>query len=356
MQLPGDLISVSGQSPVQILILVVAALGSIAALTFSRSLPPWLVQPVIERGRALGLFFGWGLAAFLAFSFLIPLVSYFPARVSMMLVTPKLLFTATVLTAALSSLSRSLGPWVSPAAGLTLLLASGSVADVRKQHWIETSDLPFVAAYFEQEEFEPDTRVYAEPSQQLVLAYTLGLPIQSIAPVRKSFLDTHPGEIVFLAYPAFALGWDAARVLALLAAAQADGSWTAPPPTVAEAVAIAEAVRTSEVRAGIAAAGAIVLDPESAVIPPPIAAERARELAIPVFAWWTGVPIFFGFDVRDHAFAWKVFFYRFVDPVARSGAGANFAGRLQGSSAQILSPAGTVVYRAPLHVKPSGGR
>ena len=75
---------------------------------------------------------------------------------------------------------------------------------------------------------------------------------------------------------------------------------------------------------------------------------RNQEAQRPLRGWWTGIPAFFGFEVRDHDFAWKVFFYRFVDPLARSGAGANYAERLRGASARILPGRTGVVYRAPL--------
>ncbi len=356
MELPGDLLRSSGQSPLQLLALSLAMIGVLAALACRRRLPEWLVRPVQAHSGALLLCMGWGVAAFLAFSFLIPLVSYFPARMAMMLATPKLLFVASLVVAIQRAWWPRGGNWGAPAMAGLLLLVSGRVADARKEHDIFRSHLPILAEYFATREFEAGARLYTEPNQQLVLAYALGLPAQSIAPVRRSFLDSHPGEIVFVRFPGFALLWNAERVQELLKQATEQGDWTGAAPDPAAAAAIAEAVRTEQVRTEIAAAGAILSAPPPVEVPEPVAAARAAELAMPPVGWWTGVPVFNGFDVRDHGFAWKVFFYRFVDPVARSGSSANYAGRLEGATAEILSAAAAVVYRAPLHARGPASR
>ena len=44
----------------------------------------------------------------------------------------------------------------------------------------------------------PGTRVYSFPNSHLMLTYYLGLPVQSIAPIRTSFLDQYPGDIILL--------------------------------------------------------------------------------------------------------------------------------------------------------------
>lgn len=347
MQLPGDLIRLSGQPLSQLVPLALAGCWVILSFALSDSLPERMRRPLRAHHRALGLFVAWGLLAFLVFSFLIPLNSYFPGRVSMMLVVPKLMFVSTLIVAVLQEGFGVRRAWVAPVAAIALLVANGSAAIPRDRHDRALSPLPFLADYFETHEFEPQARLYTEPNQQLVLAYTLGLPIQSIAPVRKSFLDSYPGEIVFLAFPDFGPRWDAARVQAVLAETGPDKGPEGLPLSEAEALAIARELRVAKVRERIEAAGATLLGPGPVPIPVPVAAARARELETLPDGWWTDIPAFAGFDVRDEDLAWKVFFYRFVDPVARSGEGANYADRLKGSTAVILWQAGMIVYRAP---------
>ena len=45
---------------------------------------------------------------------------------------------------------------------------------------------------------EPDTKIYCTPNDQLTLTYLSGLPVQSIAPVRRTFLNTYPGPVLII--------------------------------------------------------------------------------------------------------------------------------------------------------------
>jgi hypothetical protein len=45
---------------------------------------------------------------------------------------------------------------------------------------------------------QPETKIYAWPDENLLLTYVSGLPVQSIAPVRKEFLDEYSGDIIFV--------------------------------------------------------------------------------------------------------------------------------------------------------------
>ena len=82
-------------------------------------------------------------------------------------------------------------------------------------------------------------------------------------------------------------------------------------------------------------------------LPPAVEEQSASDDEGVVVGWWSGPPIFKGFRIRDHQYAWKVFFYRFVDPDSRTGERANFAGRLRGSRAVVLEAAGTVIFHSP---------
>jgi hypothetical protein len=47
-------------------------------------------------------------------------------------------------------------------------------------------------------EFRPGTKFYTTPNDHLPLTFYTGLPFQSIASVRKEFLDAYDRDIVFL--------------------------------------------------------------------------------------------------------------------------------------------------------------
>jgi hypothetical protein len=42
------------------------------------------------------------------------------------------------------------------------------------------------------------TKLYAAPSDHLILSFYSGLPVQDITPVRKSYLDSYRGDIVYI--------------------------------------------------------------------------------------------------------------------------------------------------------------
>src|SRR5205823_1428154 len=44
----------------------------------------------------------------------------------------------------------------------------------------------------------PGAKIYCTPNDHLVISYYTGLPIGSVAAVRKSFLDTYPGQVVVI--------------------------------------------------------------------------------------------------------------------------------------------------------------
>lgn len=331
---PLDFLKTSGQRPLQWLAML-AALGWLGvALIFCKQLPSRWTEHILAHRRTLLFFTAWTGIAFLAFSFLIPLISYFPARMSMMLVVPKLMFIAIVLSAAVQTCLKVKRSWSGAFAAVLLLVGSGRAASLLKEHEITQSALPPLIDYFESREFGPDARLYVEPSYQLVLQYMLGMPAQSIAPVRKSFLDQHEGEVVFLTFPEFALHWDAEKVAELA-------------PDADDAAAIAEAVRVQPAEARVAELGARLLNPTQISIPAAVAAERQAEReAGPGSGWWSHPPVFRGFPIRRHADAWKVFFYRFASPETRMGPLANYADRVRGSEAELLSAAAAVIYRS----------
>jgi hypothetical protein len=48
----------------------------------------------------------------------------------------------------------------------------------------------------------PQTRLYGDTGTALQLAFYTGLPVQSVLPIRRTFLDTYPGEVVVIEGPA----------------------------------------------------------------------------------------------------------------------------------------------------------
>jgi hypothetical protein len=192
-------------------------------------------------------------------------------------------------------------------------------------------------------------RVYASPNNHLILAFYSGLPVQSIGPVRRSFLDTYRGDVVFID----------TNVLP-------DNRVFIPEHVRDEAVKSGQnlspdavewwcgLLRTRSYRERMLKA----FDrSESAQLEPlPPFAERLlleyrQQMAPPSDLF----PMFRGFGIRNWWDWNSVFLYRFVDPVAHGGSHANYAERLRGSTAFVLLTTDAVLYRSSWHPTGTAG-
>lgn len=141
----------------------------------------------------------WTLVAIPTFSLLIPAVSFSLLRLNLVVSIPILLFVGISCAAVCRVLSpsrSSLLVFILLVGGLT---ASGRISTeylrqplVARQRWIEVVD------WLQGHKFSPGTRFYSMPNQHLVITYLTGLPVQSIAPIRKSFLESYQRDIILI--------------------------------------------------------------------------------------------------------------------------------------------------------------
>jgi hypothetical protein len=196
----------------------------------------------------------------------------------------------------------------------------------------------------------PDAKVYASPATHLVLTFYADRPIQSLAPIRKSFLDSYPGEVVYIEQQ---FDWEfLAPTTADLMAVAADSRH---PLSDEEAETLARELRTRLARERTRPRVATVLpelEPLSPIAEAAMTKTRARALALARLTQqeWTPerYPFTRGYTVRTGADLWETFFYRLVDPHARSGSRLNVADRLSRGCAYFLPSANRVFfYSAP---------
>jgi hypothetical protein len=57
-------------------------------------------------------------------------------------------------------------------------------------------------------------------------------------------------------------------------------------------------------------------------------------------------PVMRGFDIPNFAMWWPIFFYRFVDPLSRSGEHLNYLDRIRSAHADVM-PSGWVIFDCP---------
>jgi hypothetical protein len=331
---------------------VLAGLAWMAVVLALRGrLPRRLTAPFAECRDVFGYLVLWLVVGYSAFLLLVPASSCFLWRLRLGMTGAGILLGSILSAALVRVFSPRYSSWSAVPLALVLIAMPGQPADWLHPAPRAPEPLFEMIEYLRGLDLRPGTRLYAIPNRHLPLTFYSGLPIQSIAPVRRSFLDGYPGEVLII---------DSMR----------------PARSVA-----AGSIRAAAARAGIALGDAEVaawrerlstrlaleqLGREAAEVEPPLervpafldpalaearrSPERARRSNLD--ALWDNPAIFRGTDVHDLSEWWPVFFYRFVDPAARSGSERNYAGRLRTARAVVLPSSWVVFHSAPLGAHP----
>jgi hypothetical protein len=188
--------------------------------------------------------------------------------------------------------------------------------------------------------FRPDTRFYASPNDQLIYTYLTGLPVQSVAPIRRSFLESYPGPIVFIETRHVVTHTledrvrEAARAAGEPVAERQVDSWSRR--------VWAEHVAQDLERRGLVPPA---LPPLPAFLRPVLDHLNAAEVAY-VERTRRRMPIFRGVEAATAGDLWMSFSYRFVNYADRLGP-ANIHPRLQQAEVEFLPEAPAVIFAAP---------
>jgi hypothetical protein len=309
----------------------------------------WLPKRHAEHwspGIAPAIFLGvWCIAGWALFMTLIPAASLFWQRVYLGTVGPGMILGAILFAA----LARMIGYRVS--VPLASILFLGFVyANLRTSPWwlrqleqrTYMRDLTAVMTHWNPRE---GTRVYATPNDHLTLQFFTGVPVQSVAPVRKEFLDSYPKDIVF---------FDCTLNLV---------------PLVSDSIheeARKDGLELTEEQAAEWAKILMLRGPADFVRPTvryvtipadPLPAFARRVLKEQVNRTHVHLreiddfvaanpAVFRGYRMDTYADWWGIFYYRFVDPDSRRGTHANYADRLKTASAHVLQTS-WIVYLSP---------
>jgi hypothetical protein len=309
-----------------------------------------LARPFLERRAEFRFLITWLVLTYVVFTCAAPAVSYSLNRLLLPMTGPGIVLAAGLVAAfARAAIPR-------PPAGLAAALLVGYLAffgtldpfaleSARPRYKDEA--IEFLRSY----DFQPGTRLYATPNFHLILTVYTGLPVQSVAPVRKSFLDTYPSEILLIEIPPFRpptpervadaasaagveVGLEAARELASEVTRRA--VWTRLKGSVARVEPDLDAVAVPS-----------FLTPLIEAQPADTEEWMRNASAVRAFP-----AVFRGFQVRDWGGWWPVYFYRFVDPAARMGPHANYRDRLRSARAWVAG-SGVTIYQCP--APPPGG-
>ncbi len=306
-------------------------------------LPDRLVRPFADHRWTFLFLAGWAVLAALAFIGLVPASSYFHGRLVLVIMVPGLLFGA-MLSAAVA---RVLFPGCRPALSAGLLLLA-LVPSGQLKFW-ETGEAPGtpsvygVIDYLRSLDLRPGTRIYATPNDHLTLTFYTGLPVQDVAPIRKSFFDNYEGELLILeAGPRYEpLSWrEIQRVAGEAGHPLSDDEARRWEPVLATFLEqkdlrrrVAEVTPAPGQLPAFADALLLYQRRKTANV---LASKLERQ----------GNPAFNAYRLADYRSWWPVFYYRFVNPEARMGPNLNYADRVREAHAIVL-PLGWVVYCCP---------
>ena len=159
-----------------------------------------LTRRIIEAAdnrQALYFTATWFVFAYLAFIFLSHAANFVNTRLMLLLAVPGYLLFAQCAAIAARTIAPRLSIVIAPLAVVAFLGVRGAaiftVSPPATANGVEA--FVDVASRWT---LEPGTRIYAWPNENLLLTYVSGLPVQSIAPVRKEFLDKYPGDVIFV--------------------------------------------------------------------------------------------------------------------------------------------------------------
>lgn len=303
--------------------------------------------PTEDRGllrEQATILFVWTVLCLVAFHTLVPAASYFPGRLTLMLMTPYIILVSI---AATLTGERFVPRWAMAASvvGILIVLKVIGEAEVWRFHPLHESRAmqPALAA-LRAMPMASRERFYAPPNEHLVWSYYSGLPVQSIAPVRKSFLDNYTGSIVLLERrfnEAFA------EPALIQEAAVAHGEKISSEQASQLRLDLWRHQMTSELRArGLAVSEAPAL-PQFLDQVDVSVSDLSRRMARAQMRYYAGHPVFKGVPWTDPAEQWLTFFYRFANPEKRLGVNANYYDRLRRAEVTLVPEAALAIYVSP---------
>ncbi|MFP4069918.1 MAG: hypothetical protein ACLFVC_07025 [Opitutales bacterium] len=330
-------------------LLVFATLCALLVVSRSRRYLTKESDRVPENRTSLHVFaflIAWIAIAYLAFHLLVPAASLFFERLTLIVLTPLAVFMGMVL----AEFYPARKPWatlgIAIALPLGILFITNDLPKAPRQFEDSKRAVAGVIDYFNEHGDAVPMRVYSTPNQHLVWTYYLGIPVQSIAPVRRSFLESYAGDLFFLESNWLVTFPDAEKIRNALAA-----SGPAPGETEVEAIQLNlshNLVREELIERGFAPE-AIKAAPIPEEIGPyfeSLLAEDARNQRAQ-FERSQAITVLQAVDADNTRDLWLGFFYRFSDYASRIGPNLNIWPIMRRSKIEILPESGVTVFYRP---------
>lgn len=318
-------------------------------LVIRRTRPAWLparVGAALDAHGAVYVFLlAWLVIGYAGFHLVVPAASFFYERLSLVLWTPYVLLISVFF----SDLLRPVPPRWAGAAGVAVILVFLIVRGrlVFFENPSVTGKREAVAEVISALQAIPPTagtRFYATPNEHLTYTYYTGLPVQSVAPVRKSFFDASRVPLVFiesqmeLMYPRDEdLESSAAAVGRQLTAEELHLAGVTLWEVLASRELVAQGFRPPEA-------------PQTPDFLQPALESTARRMEKFRHDYRRDMklsPVFRRFEAERIKDFWMGFFYSFANPETRIGEGLNLRERLKSAQIDLLPVANTAIYIVP---------
>ena len=325
----------------------IALLAGLAlVLVLAKLKPVWFParfhDAVREHGKIYLALFAWLAIGYAAFHLLVPAASFFYERLSLVLWIPYVLLLAMLASDLLRGTTRRRAALWSIAAMTVFLGLRGRLAFFEKPSVVEMrSDIASVINALQKIRFENGTRVYASPNNHLTYTYYTGLPVQSVAPVRKIFFSSYKSPMVFIESQMELMFPDEGDVR--LAAKAQNITLTREQAKELGALVWTEIAAEELAKQGIPAPPLSPL-PDYLV---PVAEKTRLDMLEAREKYKTIIrssPFFRHVSAERIKDFWLVFFYRFIDPGERTGRNLNILPRLQNAKVDFLPSANVVIY------------
>lgn len=331
--------------PIPLALTVLVAVLLVVAKWKPSWLPRAISDPLRDHGFIYSILLIWLVAAYVAFHLIVPAASFFFERLSLVLWTPFVLFISLFVGDILSRIRVPVAATLAVVAMLGFLSVRSRLAFFENP--IITSKRPNIAAMIEALEtknFPAGTKIYVNPSEHLTITYYTGMPVQSVAPIRRSFLNGYPGTVVYI-YMQLDVGF--ANEYDLLEAA----AWGGIEPTTENLWAINQQIWTALTFREMSDRGIKI--PHAVPVPEFLTGyvektywESVKNRNI----YLTGMdasPVMRGIPATKIKDLWLGFFYRFVDPASRIGSNLNIIPRLQNADVIPVPGANAVLFISP---------
>jgi hypothetical protein len=327
-----------------------ALLGLICVLlVIAKWKPTWLPArisiPLREHGAIYAILAFWLVSAYTLFHVIVPAASFFFERLLLVLWTPFVLLLSLFIADVIHGLRIRLASVVAVICVLGFLGGRDRLAFFEQTILSsKRSAVRYMAEALMEMDLAKGTKVYATPSEQLTITYYTGMPVQSVAPVRREFFETYPGPILFIYMQMDA---DFPEKYDLLEAA----AWEGIEPTDANLLQLGFKIWEVVALRDIAERGIVI--PKQDPVPDFLKGYVEK-------TYWQSVqnrelylrrmqasPVMRGIPASRLNDLWLGFFYRFVDPASRIGKNLNIIPRLNNAEIVPVAGAGAILFLSP---------